>query len=169
MKTIGRTIAVISVIVISAFAATAQTSLTSIEGVKVDIHGQRGKVVILAVGASWLPLSDKQAEFTNVLAKRYVGKDVVVFFVATDSGSSKSKNFASNDDIRKFAGANKLTVRILRDPDGETLIKKFDLDQLPAFVVLDKNGTQVGETFGGIDPKYDVTAPLSKIVDPLLN
>ena len=47
-----------------------------------DIQAQRGKVVILAVGSGWLPLSGKQAEYTNMLAKRYAGKNVVVYFVA---------------------------------------------------------------------------------------
>ena len=52
-----------------AFAASAQTSLTKLDGGSVDIEAQKGKVVVLAVGASWLPLSNKQAEYTNTLAK----------------------------------------------------------------------------------------------------
>ena len=84
-----------------AVAASAQTSLTALNGSRVDVQGQRGKVVILAIGASWLPLSNKQAEYTNVLAKRYTGKDVIVYFVATDSSDAKSKNHASNAEIEK--------------------------------------------------------------------
>ena len=47
-------------------------------------------------------------------------------------------------------------------------MRKFAVDQLPAFIVLDKNGTQSGAAFGGIDPKYDITVPISKKVDSLL-
>lgn len=149
-----------------AFAVSAQ-SLPSIAGGSVDVEKQRGKVVILAIGAKWLPLSNKQAEFTNVLAKKYAGRDVAVYFVATDS-LTKPKNMASNDDLSKFGAANKLTVPILRDPDGAFTLRRYGLDQLPSFVILDKTGQMSGEAFGGIDPKFDVTVPISKAVDRLL-
>lgn len=148
--------------------ASAQTSLVSLDGSRVDVQGQRGKVVILALGASWLPLSGKQAEYTNMLAKRYTGKDVVVYFVATDSVTEKSKNYATNADIEKFVAGNKLTVSVLRDPDGAATLKKFNVDQLPSFVILDKQGNISGAGYGGIDPKFDITVPISKAVDRLL-
>lgn len=168
MRTIKSFIAVFSVIVTMAISATAQTSLTSLNGSKVDIQGQDGKVVILAFGASWLPLSAKQAEYTNALARKYAGKNVVVYFVAIDSTNAKSKNFASNDDIQKFVTANKLNVPILRDSDGAATLKKFNVDQVPSFVILDKQGNKSGELFGGIDPKFDITIPISKTVDGIL-
>lgn len=157
-------------IVTAAFAlvGAAQTSLIGLDGSRVDIQGQRGKVVILAVGASWLPLSGKQAEYTNALAKKYVGRDVAVYFVSTDSTNAKSKNFASDDAVKKFATTSKLNVTVLRDGDGIATIKKFSIDQIPSFVILDKNGNMVGEAIGGIDPKYDITIPISKTVDRLL-
>jgi len=93
---------------------------------------------------------------------------VMVYFISTDSTNAKSKNFASNDDIKKFATSSKLTVTILRDSDGTYSLKKFNLDQIPSFVVLDKNGTMVGQAFGGIDPNYDITVPISRAVDKIL-
>ena len=161
-------VALLSLMVASVFAIAGQTPLTSLDGTRVDVQGQRGKVVILALGASWLPLSGKQAEYTNMLAKRYTGKDVAIYFVATDSATEKSKNFASNADIEKFAVGNKLTIPILRDPDGGATLKKFDVDQLPSFVILDKEGNLVPGGYGGIDPKFDITVPISKAVDRLL-
>ncbi|HBR57743.1 MAG TPA: hypothetical protein DEA22_09795 [Blastocatellia bacterium] len=157
-----------ALIVGAAASASAQTSLTTLGGTKIDVQAQDGKVVILAVGARWLPLSNKQAAFTEALAKKYAGRDVVVYFVAADSTSPKSKNYASNDELREFAASNKLTVTILRDPDGAATLKKFGIDQLPSFVILDKRGSRVGEPFSGIDPKFDITVPISKTVDRLL-
>ena len=154
--------------IVSVAGLSAQTSLTSLGGGNVDIQSQRGKVVILALGASWLPLSNKQAEYTNVLAKRYTGKDVVVYFVATDSTNAKSKNYATNADIEKFVAGSKLNVQVLRDSDGLLTLKRFNVDQLPSFVILDKQGNVSGSAFGGIDPKFDVTVPISKAVDRLL-
>ncbi len=168
MKTLKSFIAIFSIIVSVAIAASSQTSLTSLDGAKVDIQRQDGKVVILSFGASWLPLSAKQADYTNALARKYAGKNVVVYFVSVDSTNPKSKNFATNDDIQKFVIANKLSVPVLRDSDGTATLKKFNIDQVPSFVILDKQGNRAGELFGGIDPKFDITVPISKAVDGLL-
>lgn len=167
MKSFRSLILAFGLTVMLASAAMAQTSLTALNGSRVDVQGQRGKVVILAMGASWLPLSNKQAEYTNMLAKRYTGKDVVVYFVATDSSDPKSKNHATNANIEKFVAGSKLAVPVLRDSDGTVTLKRFSVDQLPSFVILDKQGNSAG-TFGGIDPKFDVTIPISKTVDKLL-
>jgi thiol-disulfide isomerase/thioredoxin len=168
MRSIKNLIAVFSLVFFVSLSVSAQTSLASLNGGQIDVQGQRGKVVILALGASWLPLSKQQAEYTNVLAKRYTGKDVVVYFVATDSTNAKSKNFATNADIEKFVAGSKLNVAVLRDSDGTATLKKFSVDQLPSFVILDKQGNVSGSAFGGIDPKFDVTIPISKAVDALL-
>ncbi|MER3431090.1 MAG: hypothetical protein C4325_02165 [Blastocatellia bacterium] len=149
-------------------SANAQTRLNSLNGGTVDLRGQRGKVVVLAIGASWLPLSSKQAEFTNALVKKYAGKAVVFYFIATDSANPKSKNYASDEKLRQWAAANTLSIEVLRDPDGEAVTRAFTIDQLPAFVILDKEGKQSGDTFGGIDPKFDITVPISKKIDSLL-
>ncbi|MEO8041377.1 MAG: TlpA disulfide reductase family protein [Acidobacteriota bacterium] len=168
MRSIKKIIAVFGLVIMAVVAISAQTSLPALSGGQVDVQGQRGKVVILAMGASWLPLSNKQAEYTNMLAKRYAGKDVVVYFVATDSTNAKSKNFATNPDIEKFVAGSRLTVPVLRDSDGAVTLKKFNVDQLPSFVILDKEGNVSGSSFGGIDPKFDITIPISKAVDKLL-
>lgn len=168
MKTLKSVIVTLSLVLAVAFSVSAQTNLTSLDGTRVNVEAQTGKVVVLAIGASWLPLSGKQAEFTNALAKKYAGKNVVVYFVATDSSNTKSKNFATNDAVQKFATDSKLTATVLRDSDGASTLKKFNVEQVPSFVILDKSGNQVGEPFGGIDPKYDITIPISKAIDKLL-
>lgn len=168
MKILRNISLLLALATVFAFSASAQTMLTSTDGTRVDIEGQNGKVVVLAIGASWLPLSAKQAEFTNALAKKYAGKQVVFYFVSTDSMNAKSKNFASNESVAKFATDNKLTVAVLRDPDGAATLKRYNVEQVPSFVILDRTGKLAGEPFGGIDPKFDVTVPLSKRIDQLL-
>lgn len=168
MKTLKGFASIFGLVLAAVLAVTAQTNLTTLDGATVNVQGQDGKVVVLAIGASWLPLSDKQAEFTNVLAKKFAGKNVVVYFVATDSVNPRSKNFATNDQIRKFAGDNKLSVTVLRDSDGAATLKRFKVEQVPSFVILDKSGNSAGEPFGGIDPKYDVTIQIAKTINGLL-
>lgn len=144
---------------------------TSLDGDKIDVEAQKDKVVVMAIGASWLPLSNEQAEIVNKLAKKYDGRDDVIFyFIATDSSSDKSKNYASDDDIKKFAKRNKLNITILRDEDGKQSTQKYKLDQLPAFIILDKTGKSSGDPISGSDPfaETDTADLIAERVDKLL-
>ncbi|MGI8555518.1 MAG: peroxiredoxin family protein [Pyrinomonadaceae bacterium] len=145
-------------------------TLPALAGGNVSLNSQKGKVVVLAIGATWLPLSANQAIIVNKLSKKYLGKDVVIYFVATDSTAEKSKNFASNADIQAFAARNKMSAAVLRDADGAVTLKKFDVDQLPAFVVLDKDGKAIGEPFGGVTPNEETVLAdkISQAIDKIL-
>jgi thiol-disulfide isomerase/thioredoxin len=169
MKHIKILVAVLSLVFAVSLSVAAQSvTLTSLDGEKVNVQGQTGKIVVLAVGATWLPLSKDQAIITNKLAKKYAGKDVVIYFVATDSNNAKSKNFASSEEIGAFATKNKLSVKILRDSDGLLTLKKFGVDQIPSFVILGKDGKLISEAFSGIDPESDISIPISKAIDKVL-
>ena len=170
MKNIKLFLAIFGLVFAFAFSVSAQNiTFKSIDGESIDLEAQKGKVVVLAIGAQWLPLSNQQAVYINKLAKKYAGRDVVFYFISADSASPKSKNYASNEELRKFATTNKLTVTILRDADGKTSLKKFNIDQLPSFVILDKDG-KLATSFGGIDtdPKNDISVKISREVDKLL-
>ncbi len=152
-----------------ALAASAQSvNFTSLNGEKIELESQRGKIVVMAIGASWLPLSRDQAVAINKLKKKYAGRDVVFYFIATDSSAAKSKNYASDEAIRKFGEENKLSVTILRDSDGGQSTKEFKIDQLPAFIILDKQGKLAAGPFSGIDPKGDISVTLSQKIDKIL-
>ncbi len=151
--------------------SSAQTdSLQTLGGEVVSLPSLKGKIVVLAIGASWLPLSKQQIITTNKLAKKYALKEVVVYWVTTDSSNAKSKNFASNEQITAFTVKNKLTTPILRDSDGLFTLKKFGVDQLPSFVILDKTGKSIGEPFGGLDPENEpeIFNQVSMAIDNLL-
>jgi peroxiredoxin len=167
MKNIKSLLTVLSFIFIFSFAVSAQ-NLTALDGEKVDVQNQKGKIVVLAIGASWLPLSKDQVVFTNKIAKNFAGRDVVVYFVATDSSAAKSKNYASDDEISSFAARNKLTVPVLRDSDGSQTLKKYGVDQIPSFVILGKDGKPATEAFSGIDPKSDISVSISQAIEKLL-
>lgn len=168
MRNIKSILAILSFVFLFSLAAVPAQTLTALDGGKVDVQNQKGKIVVLAIGASWLPLSKDQVVFTNKIAKKYAGRDVVVYFVATDSTSAKSKNYASDDDINAFAARTKLTVSILRDSDGSQTLKKYGVDQIPSFVILGKDGKPASEAFGGLDPKSDISVPISQMIDKLL-
>ncbi len=167
MKNIKLLFAVLTLVFAVSFNVSAQT-LISLDGEKINVTDQKGKVVVLAIGASWLPLSKDQAGFTNKIAKKFAGREVVVYFVATDSTSEKSKNYASNAELDAFATRTKLTVPILRDSDGAATLKKYAIDQIPSFVILGKDGKPATEAFGGLDPKSDISIPIAEAIEKLL-
>jgi peroxiredoxin len=142
-------------------------SMKSIDGQTVTSESLRGEVVVLAFGASWLPLSRTQLQGIRKLADEYSDRGVVVYFVSTESEDSKSKNFASDEQLRAFAQKYGLKVTVLRDPDG-AVSKKLGIDQLPSIVILDKQGSVVGEPIRGIDPQGNLAGQLASRLDKIL-
>ena len=147
-----------------AFASTArgvEFNLRTVDGGSITSEMLRGDVVVLAFGASWLPLSRRQVEGVQGLADEYRDRDLRVYWVSTDSEKPQSKNYATDDQIRSFARKNGLKVAVLRDPDG-ALFKTMGVErnQLPAVVILDREGN-VAETIGGLDPDGNLVSKLA--------
>jgi peroxiredoxin len=152
----------------TAFAQTrVDFSLRSIDGQTVTSESLRGEVVVLAFGASWLPLSKTQLQGVRKLADEYSNKGVVVYWVSTESADAKSKNYATDQQLKAFAQKYGLNVTVLRDPDG-VVSKKFGVDQLPSIVILDKEGNIAGAPIGGLDPTGNLAAQLAPRLDKLL-
>lgn len=144
--------------------AAPEFSLRAINGETVTSASLRGEVVMLAFGASWLPLTRNQMEAVKKLADQYAGRGVAVYWVSTESESPKSKNYAADEQLRALAVKYKATV--LRDPDGP-VSKKLGVDQLPSVVIIDKQGN-VAERIGGMDPTADLAKQLAERLNKLL-
>jgi peroxiredoxin len=142
-------------------------SLRSIDGQTVTTESLRGEIVVLAFGASWLPLSKTQLQGVRKLADDYSSRGVVVYWVSTESDDPKSKNFASDEQLRGFSQKYGLKVTVLRDHDG-VVSKKFGVDQLPSIVILDKEGNMSGGPIGGLDPTGNLAGQLASRLDKLL-
>ena len=147
--------------------APVQFSLRSIDGQTVTSDSLRGETVVLAFGASWLPLSKTQLQGIKKFADAYSGRGVVVYWVSTEAEDSKSKNYASDDQLRAFAQKYGLKVTVLRDPDG-VISKRMGVDQLPSMVIIDKQGNIVGEPIGGLDPSGNLANQLASRLDKIL-
>lgn len=142
-------------------------SLRSVDGQTVTSESLRGEVVVMAFGASWLPLSKTQLQGVRKLADEYSQRGVVVYWVSTESEDAKSKNFASDEQLRAFAQKYGLKVTVLRDPDG-VVSKKLGVDQLPSIVIIDKQGNLSGGPIGGLDPSGNLTNQLASRLDRIL-
>lgn len=165
-----RVLAGLLIVLVSSVALAqnrADFSLRSIDGQTVTSNSLRGEVVVLAFGASWLPLSKTQLQGVRKLADEYSNKGVVVYWVSTESEDPKSKNYASDEQLRAFANKHGLKVTVLRDPDG-AMSKKLGVDQLPSILILDKEGNVAGAPIGGLDPNGNLAAQLASRLDKLL-
>jgi peroxiredoxin len=147
-------------------AGPVDFSLRSVDGQTITSESLRGEVVVLAFGASWLPLSKAQLQGIRKLADEYSNRGLVVYWVSTESEDPKSKNYASDEQLRAFAQKYGLKVTVLRDPDG-TVSKKFGIDQLPSIVIIDKQGN-ASEPIGGLDPNGNLAGQLASRLDKVL-
>src|ERR1044072_8055620 len=93
-------------------------SLRSVDGQTVTSQSLRGEVVVMAFGASWLPLSKTQLQGVRKLADEYSSRGVVVYWISTESDDSKSKNYASDEQLKGFSQKYGLKVTVLCDADG---------------------------------------------------
>jgi peroxiredoxin len=142
-------------------------SMRSIDRQTITSESLRGEVVVLAFGASWLPLSRSQLQGVRKLADEYSDRSLVVYWVSTESEDPKSKNYASDAQLRNFAQKYGLSVTVLRDPDG-AISKKLGVDQLPAIVILDKQGLSYGEPITGLDPSGNLSGQLAAKLEKIL-
>jgi cytochrome c biogenesis protein CcmG/thiol:disulfide interchange protein DsbE len=142
----------------------ADFSFRAIDGPAVTSESLRGEVVVLAFGASWLPLTRNQMEAVKKLADQYAGRGVAVYWVSTESDSPKSKNYVSDEQLRELG--RKYKAAILRDPDG-VVSKKLGVDQLPSVVIVDKQGN-IAATLGGMDPNANLATQLAARLDKIL-
>jgi pyruvate kinase len=124
----------------------------------------------MAIGATWLPLSRQQAAIVNQLQQSYGQRTVARYFVSTGASDVKSKNYADNAKIKTFAENNKISVAVLRDVNG-TSLRFYNLDQIPAFVILNKEGEIFGVVTGlGTDEESvkNTISQISEKIDKIL-
>lgn len=166
-------LALASVLTVASAAAAFQSGkfdfkLRSADGGEINSEMVKGDVVVLGFGSTSLgSLSKTQAQQLQELADQPDNANVRVYWVSTDSDSPKSKNYATDDQLRAFARKAGLKIAVLRDPDG-VLFKRTGADQLPAIVILDRGGSISGAPIAGFDPDRKLVDVLSDRITKLL-
>jgi hypothetical protein len=135
-------------------------SLRSIDGQTVTSDSLRGEIVVLAFGASWLPLSRTQLQgvanspmSTAIEASWFTG--------SAPNRTIRSRRISpATNNCAGSAQKYGLKVTVLRDHDG-VVSKKFGVDQLPSIVILDKEGNMSGGPIGGLDPSGNLAGQLA--------
>ncbi|HYN84676.1 MAG TPA: TlpA disulfide reductase family protein [Pyrinomonadaceae bacterium] len=150
-------------------AESLNFNLRSADGGQITSEMLRGDVVVLAFGSASLPpsLARRQAQDVQELADEFAPRDVRVYWVSTDSDSPKSKSYAADADLRAFARKYGLKIAVLRDPEG-ALFKRTGVDQLPAVVIINREGEMAGEPIGGLGPRGSLLERLTPRLNELL-
>src|SRR5262249_48869377 len=132
-----------------------------------NLADQRGKVVVLSFGATWVPLANKELPALQKLADRYAGRGVVVYWVSTNGTKPGTKTYSSDAELEAFAGQNGLRLPVLRDPD-QTAYRALGLNALPTLVIIDRDG-RVYRKLVGFDPEQaEPYGEVIRILDQLL-
>ncbi|HEY9115066.1 MAG TPA: TlpA disulfide reductase family protein [Bacteroidales bacterium] len=113
--------------------ADAQYANTSLN----DVFAKyKGKVIYLDFWASWCNPCRKEMPYSLELQKKYAGKDVVFLYMSTDKNAQ-----AWQDMVAQL----KLTGMNYRASDAvkQQIYNQFNLQYIPRYVLIDKNGKVV--------------------------
>jgi peroxiredoxin len=162
---LNKLLALLAMVSCSVVTASAQQdfSFATSDGQTAPISGMRGKVVVLLFSGAQDPQRREGLAALESLAKRYQGKDVKVCWVSVNSPGELT------DAQLKSAGGTATSVTLLRDTN-QAAFKRFSgkLAQLPTVVILDRQGTAVGQPRGGFNPNSDFINDLASTIDGLL-
>jgi peroxiredoxin len=136
---------------IVALAQAPQIILRTTDGRDFNLVRDRGKIIVLSFGATWVPLTERELLAFQNLADRFAGRGVNFYWVSTNSAKQNERNYASDADLEAFATKLELRLPVLRDPD-QAAFRAFGLKALPSIVIIDREG-QVCRKVVGLDPE----------------
>jgi peroxiredoxin len=122
-----------------AAAQASQVKLRALDGPDFDLAQKRGRVVVLAFGATWNPMARRSKPALQQLAERYTQRNVDFYWVSVNSADKGKRNYASDEDLRKFTEQHGLRVPILRDPE-RMAYRALAVDALPTLVFINSEG-----------------------------
>ena len=152
----------------SATSAQSQSAtLRSVEGSEVKLADQKGRVVVMSFGGTWVPLASKELPALQKVADRYSSRGVQVYWVSINSSKPGARNYASDADLQAFAQKHNLKVTALRDPD-QTVYKSFGLDAVPTVVIIDQQGNLAHKHVGFGADQGEAYGELIRVIERLL-
>ncbi len=152
-------------------SATLTQSLSatfrSVDGREVRLADQKGKVVVMSFGGTWVPLASKELPALQKLADRFSFRGVQVYWVSINSSKPGARNYASDADLQTFAQKHNLKITALRDPD-QTAYKSFGLDAVPTVVIIDQQGNLAHKHVGFGADQGEAYGELIRVIERLL-
>ena len=116
----------------------------SLSGDSVSLAGQRGRVVLLNVWATWCHPCREEIPELQQLHQRYQAKGLELIGVSVDAEGN-------DDGISAFAKEFRMTYPIWRDP-GERISTQFLILGVPATFLVDRAGVLRWRKTGPVAP-----------------
>ncbi len=151
MKLKKQLIALFTLFAVLANAAVAQAPnvmLRGVDGSTFSVADNKGKVIVLSFGATWVPMTSKELPALQKLANSH--PSVSFYWVSTNTAKSGAQNFIADADLQAFTTKYGLKIPVLRDAD-KIAYKSFGLTSLPSMIVIDAAGN-VKLKHEGFDP-----------------
>jgi peroxiredoxin len=139
----------------------------SVDGREVKLADQKGKIIVLSFGGTWVPLASKELPALQKIADRYSSRGVQVYWVSINSSKPGARNYASDADLQAFTQKHNLRVTALRDPD-QTVYKSFNLDAVPTVVIIDQQGNLAHKHVGFSSDQGEAYGDLIRLIERLL-
>lgn len=124
-------------------------SIDATDGKPFVLADQRGKVVVVELFATWSDLCDEQQKYVHELIERRGDRVRVIGVVTSDDRKS----------LAAWLEKHPMKFPIAFD-EGERVARAFDVNNLPAFVVVSPKGIVSSVTPAGLD-----TDVLTTLVD----
>lgn len=124
--------------------------LTGLDGKKVKLSSQKGKIVMIDFWATWCVPCREGLPVTNKLHEKFASKGLQVFAVSNED----------RETVADFVKAKRFTFPALRDADGSAA-KAYKIEAIPTLVIIDAKGNLVSYAVG-LEPEDTVIANLKK-------
>jgi thiol-disulfide isomerase/thioredoxin len=124
--------------------AVADFALPTLDGKKLRLSEQKGKVVLVSFWATWCGPCKQELPFLDAFATKYADKGLVVFAINTDAPKSQS-------DVRRVVNQKGLKLPVLLDAEGAVASKLDPQNAMPFTVYIDRAG-RVAHTHEGFQP-----------------
>ncbi|MGL4632753.1 MAG: TlpA family protein disulfide reductase [Leadbetterella sp.] len=107
-------------------------------GLPLDIAKYKGKVIYADFWASWCGPCRAGFEHSKKLKNKFEGKDVVFMNVSLDGNKDEWRSAIKSLEIEGFE-------HYLADDEGAEVGKKYGINEIPRYMILDKTGKIVND------------------------
>lgn len=115
-----------------------------LDGSPFELAGERNKVVMLNVWATWCGPCVFEIPELQALHNKYGARGFEVIGASVDEGDPQV--------VKDFAAEHKMTYPLVHDPEGR-IAAILDAGVLPTTVLIDRSGRIVWKRIGQITPK----------------
>jgi thiol-disulfide isomerase/thioredoxin len=139
-------------------AAAPDFTLKDINGKEVSLHSFKGKVVYMDIWASWCAPCLGEMNKAKSVKQHFQGNENIVFlYVSIDQDEDRWKEMVRKKDIK---GVHLIS----KNGDEDGIKQKYQVYQIPRFVLIDKNGNIVDGEAKMPSDKEELIADIERLL-----